>query len=97
MIEKLLGILAGADEASRIELVQVGEPGELPTLELRMQHESGELGWLTHKRIALAPGQIPALRDALNLMDLDARDTRRQPAPPAEGNVVSLAAYRQIC
>jgi hypothetical protein len=73
-IEKQLGVLAGDEEDSRVELVQVAEAGEVPTLELRFQRHAGELGWMTHKRIRMAGGQIPELRAALNLMDPDARE-----------------------
>ncbi len=76
MIERLLGTLAGDEEGTQVELMQVGAPGEVPTLELRYQRDCGELGWTTHKRIQVAPGQISALRDALNLMDRDAREAR---------------------
>jgi hypothetical protein len=74
-IERLLGILDGADEDTRVELVQVGLPGELPTLELRHQSRCGE-DWVTQRRIRLGAGQMPELRDALNLMDRDARCAR---------------------
>ena len=73
-IEKFLGYLDGAHEESRVELVQVGQPGQTPTLEMRYQREGGSLGWVTQKRIKLAPGQVSELRDALNLMDPDARE-----------------------
>jgi hypothetical protein len=76
-IERLLGVFDGADEGTRVELVQVGLPGELPTLELRHQERCGELGWITQRRIRLAAGQMPDLRDALNLMDRDARSAQR--------------------
>jgi hypothetical protein len=79
-IEKVLGVFDGADEDSRVELVQVGLPGQLPTLELRHQERCGELGWITQRRIRLAAGQMPDLRDALNLMDRDARTARRPAA-----------------
>lgn len=81
MIEKFLGTLAGDEEATRIQLVQVGEPGEVPTLELRMQRDCGELGWSTQRRMKLAAGQWRELRDALNMMDPDAREARRPAAP----------------
>ena len=74
-IEKQLGTLAGDEEESRVEIVRVSEPGETPTLEMRMQHHTEDIGWQTHRRVTLAPGQIGALRDMLNLMDRDARDT----------------------
>jgi len=74
MIEKLLGILDADEPTARVELVQIAQPNQTPTLELRYQRECGELGWTTHKRITLAPGQFKQLRDALNLMDMDARE-----------------------
>jgi hypothetical protein len=72
--EKELTVLAGDAEDTRVQLVQVGEAGETPTLEMRMQRYGCELGWRTHRRIRLAPGQIGDLQDALNLMDPDARE-----------------------
>ena len=90
--EKGLGSLLGFDENTRVELVQVGAAGELPTLELRLLQDAGELGWLTQRRIRLAPGQVGMLRDALNAMDPDARDTRRPARERGDGsNVVELA------
>ncbi|MEM1348951.1 MAG: hypothetical protein AAGI01_10370 [Myxococcota bacterium] len=84
LFEKTLGILAGAEGGERVEVVQVAEPGATPTVEFRMQHASESMGWCTHKRIKLAPGQFKALRDALNLMDPDARDAELQVAPERE-------------
>ena len=80
MIEKLLGLFEGSEDQTRVELVQVGEPGEVPTLELRLQCEAGELGWTTQRRIRLAAGQWADLRDALNMADLDVRHARREAA-----------------
>ena len=96
-IEKQLGDLLGYDDDTRVELVQVGEPGETPTLELRLKRYAGELGWRTHRRIRLAAGQIGALRDALNLMDPDARDSRHpgRHANGEEANVIELTALRR--
>jgi hypothetical protein len=85
--EKLLANLAGYDDMTRVELTQVAEPGETPTLELRLKTDAGDLGWLTTKRIRLAPGQIRELRDALNMMDLDAQRARPQ---ATHSNVVAL-------
>ncbi len=77
MIEKTLTTLQGQHSDERVELVQVAEPGETPTLEIRLLRNAGELGWRIHKRIRMAAGQIPDLQGALNLMDSDARDTKR--------------------
>ena len=76
--EKHLGTLAGDERQTRVEVVQVAEPGETPTVELRMQRHGDSLGWVTHRRIRLAAGQIGDLQTALNLMDPDARDSDRQ-------------------
>lgn len=96
--EKHLGNLLGADDDSRVQLVQVGDSGDTPTLELRLEHHAGELGWQTHRRIRLAPGQIGALRDALNLMDPDARDSRH-PGPTKDKSpddkVIELTTLRR--
>ncbi|MFB6263278.1 MAG: hypothetical protein ABEL76_06590 [Bradymonadaceae bacterium] len=75
--EKSLGELVADADNARVELVQVAEAGELPTLELRLQRREPSIGWVTHRRIALAAGQVPDLREALNKMDPDARDTER--------------------
>lgn len=93
-IEKSLGDLLGYDDDTRVELVQVGEAGETPTLELRLKRRSGELGWLVQRRIRLAPGQIAALRDGLNLMDRDARDSRH-PGRRDDADVIELTTLRR--
>ncbi len=85
--EKELDLLAGDADNTRVKLVQVGETGETPTLEMRMQRYSCELGWRTHRRIRLAPGQIGDLREALNHMDPDAREADA----PAEADVPFLS------
>ncbi len=76
MFEKSLGLLDGEEEGTRVEVVQISSAGETPTLELRMQVDGGEMGWMTLKRIRMASGQIGGLRDALNLMDQDAQRAR---------------------
>ncbi len=95
-IEKSLGALLGADENTDVQLVQVGDAGSTPTLELRLRRHCGDLGWQTQRRIRLAPGQIGALRDALNLMDQDARDSTC-PGRPSSTNsdVIELATLRR--
>lgn len=85
MFEKLLGTLLGETEDSRVEIVQIAESGETPTLEVRLLRDAGELGWRVHKRIRLAAGQVGELRDALNLMDVDAREA--QPARKKPGHL----------
>ena len=72
--EKHLGTLAGDEDETRIELVQVAEPGETPTIEFRMQRHGDALGWVTHRRMRFAAGQVGKLRQALNMMDPDGRD-----------------------
>ena len=95
-IEKQLGNLLGFDEDTRVDIVQVGEPGDTPTLELRMERHSGELGWQTQRRIRLAAGQIGALRDALNLMDLDAQTSRHPGRTLGDSsNVIELTTLRR--
>lgn len=89
-VEKLLGYLAGDDEQSRVELVQVGQPGHTPTLEMRYQREGGSLGWVTQKRIKLAPGQVSDLRSALNMMDPDARDAQISATRKAKSRSLTL-------
>jgi len=96
-IEKLLASLVGADPGSRVEIVQVSQPGQTPTLELRLEHNAGALGWQTHRRIRLAAGQITQLRDALNMMDADARQARieHQPRTNDDSNVIMLPFVRK--
>lgn len=97
ILEKVLGDLLGFDENTRVELVQVGAPNEIPTLELRLKRDAGELGWLTHRRIRLAAGQIGALRAALNMMDPDARDARIHARERDQGsNIIDLASLRSF-
>ncbi len=99
-IEKHLGDLLGDEEDTRVQLVQVAGESTTPTLELRLERHAGELGWQVHRRIRLAPGQIGALRDALNLMDPDARDTRHPGRQTdrdddATDNVIELTTLRR--
>lgn len=97
-IDKQLGNLLGDQPDTRVELVQVCEPGEQPTLELRLKRHGGELGWQTHRRIRIAPGQIGALQDALNMMDPDARDSRhpdRVTTADDGGEVIELTTLRR--
>ena len=77
--EKLLGTLAGEEEDTRVEIMQVARPNETPTIEFRMQRECAGLGWTTQRRIKLGAGQFAALRDALNMADVDTKQavTRR--------------------
>lgn len=72
VFETLLGLLAADEDDARIQVVQVASPGTTPTLEMRLQRESADLGWVTQRRMRLAPGQVAALRDALNCMDRQA-------------------------
>lgn len=96
-IEKFLASLVGADEMSRVEVVQVSQPGQTPTLEFRLERDAGDLGWQTHRRIRLAAGQISQLRDALNLMDADARQARigHQNVKQDESNIIRLPFMRR--
>ena len=72
VFEKTLGYLDGDEAGTRIELVQVAAPGVQATLEMRMQRDGGDLGWVTQRRMRVAPGQMAALRMAVQLMDADA-------------------------
>lgn len=91
-IERPLGVLAADEPGSRIALVQVAEEGETPTLELRFQRDGGDLGWLTHKRMRMAAGQIGDLKAALNLMDMDARQAEISPTEKAAARSIRLLA-----
>ena len=94
--EKQLGNLLGYDDDTRVQLVQVGEASETPTLELRLERHAGDLGWQTQRRIRMAAGQIGALRDAINLMDRDARDSHHPGRTSGEeSNVIELTALRR--
>lgn len=86
--EKTLGILAGDEPGTQVELVQIAEPGQVPTLELRTQRDGGELGWVTLRRTRIAPGQVRDLMLALQAMDPAA--LRARPAASASGNVIAL-------
>ncbi|MBA2660789.1 MAG: hypothetical protein H0U74_00715 [Bradymonadaceae bacterium] len=96
-IEKFLASLVGDDAMTRVEVVQVAQPGQTPTLEIRLERHAGDLGWQTHRRIRLAAGQIGQLREALNMMDVDARDARiaHNPRTEADSNVVMLPLVRK--
>ncbi len=89
-IEKSLGVLAADEADSRIELVQVAEEGSTPTLELRFQRYADDFGWLTHRRMRLAPGQVSDLKSALALMDVDARQAKINPSQKAQARGLRL-------
>ncbi len=91
-IEKFLGVLAADEDDGRIELVQIAEPGSVPTLELRFQRHGGDLGWMTHKRMRLAAGQVGDLREVLNMMDTDARQARISATEKAAARSLHLVA-----
>lgn len=79
MFDKLLGSLLGDEEGTRVELVQVSSPNSTPTIEVRLLRDCGDLGWQVHRRIRMAAGQVSQLRDALNMMDVDAREATPKP------------------
>lgn len=91
-IEKSLGLLAVDEADSRIELVQVADPNSPPTLELRLQRLSADLGWCTHRRMRMAAGQISDLRSALNQMDPDARDATIRATDKASTRSIHLVS-----
>lgn len=91
-MEKILGVLAADDDESRIQLVQVAAAGQVPTLEVRHQRHGGELGWVTHKRIKLAAGQIGEVHQALGLMDIDAREAEISPTRKASARSLRLVS-----
>ena len=93
MFEQVLGTLEAAEEGHRVELVQVADVGTQPALELRMQCES-ETGWVTTRRVRLAPGQVPGLKAALQFMDAAAKAPAR--AADDTSKVCSLADYRAL-
>jgi len=72
--EKHLGTFAGEEAGTRIQLVQVAGPNETPTVEFRYQRHGESLGWVTHRRMRMAAGQVGQLQSALNMMDPDGRD-----------------------
>jgi len=92
-LEKLLGVLAGDEIDSRIELVQVADGAATPTLELRLQRLSADLGWCTHRRMRMAAGQISDLRRALNQMDPDAREATISASEKAAARSIRLVAH----
>lgn len=73
MFDRVLGSLCGAEDGTRVEVVQVSQHDGAPTLELRLLRQADGLGWQVHRRIQLAAGQVGELRAALNLMDADAQ------------------------
>jgi hypothetical protein len=91
MFELTTGTLATSEPDCRIEVVQCAPPGEQPFVEFRFQRFCPQLGWLTHRRMAMAPGEVGALRQALNLLDRDA-----QAPAAAAGTVVPFPGTTRI-
>lgn len=77
MYERLLDILPGTEPDTRVELVQVSRPDKQPYLEVRQARYCDELGWRVEKRVQFGAGSVPQLREAINQMDLDARQPAR--------------------
>jgi hypothetical protein len=91
MFETIVGTLAAQEEGSRIEIVQCARPAEQPFVELRFQRYCEQLGWQTQRRMALAAGEVGAMRMALNLLDTDAQAPAATPA-----NVVTFPGTTRI-
>ena len=89
--EKWLGTLDADTPDGRVALVQVAREGEQPTVEMRLQAWMPAVGWVTQRRIRIAPGQLPALLGALNLVDADARCPRVEPAAASTGSLTLVA------
>ena len=90
MFEKTLGILDAQEEGARIECVQIAHPNETPTIEFRHQRHCDHLGWVTQKRITLAPGQFEMLKMAMNMADIDTREAKPKANTTAQPSFLSL-------
>lgn len=72
MFERELTVMQGERANERVTAVEVSFPANDPQgrenyLELRFEHEVGELGWVVQRRIPIAAQNMCQLRAALNL------------------------------
>lgn len=88
MFEKILGTFAASEPNARIVCVQLAQPNQTPTLEMRHEIECGEYGWVTQKRMTFASGQYEMLKAALSMMDPDARQATPAQAFPGHLSLV---------
>lgn len=87
-----LGIVQTSEDGVRIEVVATHGPEAPIAIELRWQTESATLGWITQRRMALAPAEARDLADILRGITA----TLTAPAPIAQTTprVVDFAAFR---
>lgn len=72
MFERELAVMQGERASERVTAVEVsfpeGDPaGRRNYLELRFEHQVGDLGWVVQRRIPIAAQDISQLRAALTL------------------------------
>lgn len=89
--EHTLGTLPLDREDERLAVVAVAAAGSRPAIEVRVQTDCHELGWVTQRRLSLSASQARALASVLTRAV--AADV---PAPITDGasNIIELAAFR---
>jgi hypothetical protein len=89
--EHTLGTLPLDRDDERLAVVAVAAAGSRPAIEVRVQTDCDELGWVTQRRLSLSASQARALAAMLGRAV-----TADIPAHVASGasNIVELAAFR---
>jgi hypothetical protein len=89
--ETTLGTLPLDRQDERLAVVAVAAEGARPGIEVRVQTDCDELGWVTQRRLALSTSQARAL--AAMLADA-ARVETPAPVDRPLNNVIDLASFR---
>ena len=89
--EHTLGTLPLDRQDERLAVVAVAAAGSRPAIEVRVQTDCDELGWVTQRRLSLSASQARALAGMLTrAVSADV------PTPITDGasNIIELAAFR---
>lgn len=92
MFERELTTLQGQQSGERIAVVEVSFPASAQKtnyIELRVEHQVGDLGWVVHRRIPIASPDVCELRSALALFAASSATAC------CTAKVVPLADYRE--
>ena len=88
-VETVLSTLPSNSETERLQLVLIQSHDAGSRVELRQQSFSKGIGWFTQSSVAMEPGQVAALRNALGLTG--GRTAKRL---PREFSTVTPAAWQ---
>ena len=88
-METVLSTLPSDSETERLQLVLIQSSDAGSRVELRQQSFSKGIGWFTQSSVAMEPGQVAALRNALGLTG--GRTAKRL---PREFSTVTPAAWQ---